>query len=91
MLPWGNTFTDPPHAHGRLTGELVAFIQDQRRELHVLEGRDVTWWDERGALREDRQESSSIRSNSGVALRQHQFAALPLVPLEYTAFLYLPR
>ena len=44
----------------RFTAELVAFIQDQRRERYVLEGRDITWWDERGALREDREEGSAV-------------------------------
>ena len=40
----GQHFTDPPHAHGGLTGELLAAEQVQRLERHVLEGRDVTWW-----------------------------------------------
>ena len=60
VLLWGNTFTDPPHAHSGLTGEPVAVVQDQILERHVLEGRDVTWWDERGALREDREEGSAV-------------------------------
>ena len=44
----GQHFTDPPHAHSGLTGELVALTQEQLRERHVPEGRDVTWWDKRG-------------------------------------------
>ena len=35
-------------------------MQVQLLERHVLEGRDVTWWDERGALREDREEGSAV-------------------------------
>ena len=39
----GQHFTDPPHVHSGLTGEVSAATQVQIFELHVLEHRDVTW------------------------------------------------
>ena len=43
VLPWGNTLLIRP-THGGLTGELLAVVQDQLLERHVLERRDVAWW-----------------------------------------------
>ena len=70
MLLWSNSLLIH-HPHGRLTGELLAVVQEQRRERHVLEGRDVTWWD--GVKREGRRHISTAKK----VPRSDQIQVLP--------------
>ena len=92
VLPWGNSLLIRPTCTVGLPvsckqQDKSSFSSDMFWRAAMSPGGTGRWGGKGRPIRTAKKVPRSRR----VALRQHQFAALPLVPCEYTAFLYLPR